>query len=186
MASHVAHVQFLLGLLAILGQDHEQALLHLREAVRHDPNNYRAWVFAAYCLGELGRWDLAIEAYRTSLAIEPKDAETHNDLGVAYAKTGRWDNAIAAFRQAIRVQPSYAPAHYDLGVACAKPRQFEAAIRSYEEAIRIKPDFLKAFNDVAVAYASLGRYREALEACQNATRIDQTIRRRTITLAWLT
>lgn len=72
----------------------------------------------------------AIEAYKKSLKIDPKNYDTLYNLGVAYHVAGRYDDAGISYCKAIEVQPMSYEAHYNLAVLLRRLRYYE---QSYEE-----------------------------------------------------
>jgi Flp pilus assembly protein TadD len=66
---------------------------------------------------ETGQFDEAAVHAEAALAIEPRDAPSHNILGAARAMQGRLDEAIAHFKQAIAIDANYAEARNNLARA---------------------------------------------------------------------
>ena len=62
----------------------------------------------------------SIETLMQAIRIDPDDADTHYNLGVAYVEAGMYKEAIESYRQAIRINPDDVNAHYNLGVAYGK------------------------------------------------------------------
>ena len=50
------------------------------------------------------------------LAINPKDADAHLNLGNLLKARDNLDEAEAAYRDCLKVDPKYAAAHYNLGI----------------------------------------------------------------------
>lgn len=59
-----------------------------------------AWSWVGDSRRRLDRHEEAIEAYTTSLSIDPNDANAHNGMGASYAKLGRRDETFQAFCRA--------------------------------------------------------------------------------------
>src|SRR5689334_17158026 len=64
-----------------------------------------------------GRLAEAAEWLGRAAALEPGQAETHNDLGSALGQLGRLDEAAASFRRALALDARLPSAHYNLGTA---------------------------------------------------------------------
>jgi spermidine synthase len=73
---------------------------------------------AHYSLGialmESGRPSEAIEAFQSSLRLDPYRPSAHNAIGLARMSTGDWAGAEAGFRAAISLDPTYAKAYFNL------------------------------------------------------------------------
>lgn len=76
----------------------------------------------------------AIEAYKESLKIDPKNYDTLYNLGIAYHITGRYDDAGINYCKAIEVQPMSYEAHYNLAVLLRRMRYYQQAYEEIEKA----------------------------------------------------
>ena len=122
----------------------------------------------------------AIEEFQSAVAINPKSAIAHNNIGVAWATLAKQDNtgpneamlddAIAQYQQAIEAEPRYALAYNNLGLALLHRKRIDEAIGRYRSAIEIDPKYLLARWNLAFALqsqssldAALTEYRAAIE-----------------------
>ena len=76
----------------------------------------------------------AIEAYKKSLKIDPKNYDTLYNLGVAYHIAEKYDDAGLSYCKAIEVQPMSYEAHYNLAVLLRRLRYYEQAYEEIEKA----------------------------------------------------
>lgn len=116
----------------------------------------------------------AVEAYEHAIKIDPNNAETYHNLGIAYGIfLGMYEQAIEAFKQAISIKPDYATAYCDLGYAYKQLNKHKDAIEAYTQAISLTPDNLvnvKAYKNLGDIYSELGMYEKAIEAYKQITR----------------
>jgi tetratricopeptide (TPR) repeat protein len=63
-----------------------------------------------------GLYDKAAEEYENALTLNPKYADIHNNLGVAYSALNRDQDAEAEFRTALQINPRYKDALTNLSV----------------------------------------------------------------------
>ena len=98
---------------------------------------------------ELGQYKEAIGPYQQAIRINPKDADFHNNLCVAYGMVGRYDDAIESCKQSIQLKSDLAESHNNLGWSYQRLGRYQEAIQSCKEAIRLRPDF-------ALAHYNLG------------------------------
>ena len=63
-----------------------------------------------------GLWNEARFRFERAVALDPENAEAHNDLGVALEQQGEFAKARAAFERALKLAPNslYIQQNYDL------------------------------------------------------------------------
>ena len=93
------------------------ALGAAEKGLRLAPKDTRCANLRALCLRQLGETDEAAEALTTSLAEDPENAWTHQNLGWTAIKDGRYDDAIASFRESLRLDPDDDEARVGLATA---------------------------------------------------------------------
>lgn len=86
---------------------------------------------------------------RTAVALDPKLADAHMQLGILYARRGEYNRAAAEFEQTIRLDPAQATAHYHLGLALVHLGQKE---RGDEELKTFRKLHSERKEDVVVAF----------------------------------
>ncbi len=105
----------------------------------------------------------AIRYYQAAIAIRPRSATAHHNLGVALTRLGRSEEAIQSFNQALKRDPQSVASHFQLGLALAKKRPCEA-IQELAVAVRIHAN-------LAVIHRAMGelllRERRTSEAAQS-------------------
>ncbi|MCC7167775.1 MAG: tetratricopeptide repeat protein [Rhodospirillales bacterium] len=108
-----------------------------------------------------GRYFEAGQCCRQALALDPRNTDAFNLLGLTYLKTGLAEQAIDVFRKALSIRPIFADANLNLGSAyCDLGRWNEAAV-CFEKAARQAPRKFKAFFQLGIAQRQLGRFDEA-------------------------
>ena len=101
-----------LGAAYIIRQRYDEARVLLERAVEIEANNSDLWInLAAARLGKLEestqeRQDLAIEAYKKALDVNPKAANVHYMLGLVYRQREEYLPAIAHFSIALDQDPN--------------------------------------------------------------------------------
>jgi tetratricopeptide (TPR) repeat protein len=60
----------------------------------------------------------ALQTYQCALELDPRDAWTHNCIGLIYAAQQAWEPARAAFLQAVTLDPNDGSHHVSLANAC--------------------------------------------------------------------
>ena len=91
---------------------------------------------------DLGRKDLAEQAYRKALSMDPYFIPARQNLATIYNQMGRNADAERELREGIRQAPEQGELHYSLGlllaegVATTKPRDSCARPRSSSPTVR--------------------------------------------------
>ncbi|HUD48109.1 MAG TPA: tetratricopeptide repeat protein [Candidatus Baltobacteraceae bacterium] len=109
--------------------------------IERNPDCWLAQADLGAYLYEHGRVDQAIIRFRSSLAIQPDNAEGQNDLGAALDKKRQFDEAIVRFQKALALRPDFAEAHCNLGNDLLRRGQVDQAILEFQKAVAIRPDF---------------------------------------------
>jgi predicted O-linked N-acetylglucosamine transferase (SPINDLY family) len=114
---------------------------------------------------DAGRFEEAVQCYERSLALQPADADAHNNLGVVLGALGNKPRAAECFRAALALEPGFVEARINMGNMLQEQGRFEDAIAAYRAALESRPDSVLAHNNLAALYSDLGRFDEA-EACE--------------------
>jgi len=149
----------------------DEAVSHLEQAIKANPEFAPAYVNLGMIRLQQGRPDQAIDYYEHALRIDPKLGPAHNDLGFVLLQQGRTSEAVSHFQRAIELDPRSAQARYNLGVACDKLGNLPEAASHYEEAARLDPDFPDAHFSLATALTRQQRLSEAARELEEALRL---------------
>ena len=81
-----------------------QAIQHLKEALRIHPAYKNAYLLLGNAYNYLQQYENAIEAYKNALALDPDYSEARRNLGITYKDAGKYfgEQKRASFHQAIR------------------------------------------------------------------------------------
>jgi serine/threonine-protein kinase len=112
-----------------------------------------------------------VRFYTAALALRPRAAAAHNNLGNALDDLGRADEAVAECRAALELEPGYANAHNNLGVALYDLGRKDEAVAEYREALRLNPDDADFHINLGNALGDLGRKEEAVAEYREAIRL---------------
>ena len=75
---------------------------------------------------------------KKAVALDPRLAKAHFQLGVLYGDEGRYPEAISALEEAARLEPSMAQAHYRLAQAYRRTGREELAAKALEAFERLQ------------------------------------------------
>ena len=127
-----------------------------------------AWhrqALAAYAARDYGK---AIGGLEKAIALVPRAALWHTQLGVVLRALGRLSEAIAAHRRAIALDPALAAAHNNLGNALRANGEADAAEAELREALRLEPRYAEAYLNLAELLRERRRLAEAEAMCRRA------------------
>ncbi len=140
----------------------------------------------AYCyqelgnfLGEEGRAEEAIAAYKEAVRLKPDLADAYSSLGGLLFRGSDRDGTIAAFREAIRLRPSLSDRLLDL--SNSRPEATISAFRTLSRDDPANADLLVA---LAQALRIAGRLDESAAAARDAIRLMPDSSRAHQVLGW--
>ena len=87
-------------------------------------------------------YDLAIESYQKSIAINPEYASVYGWLGLTYSKQEKYDLAVRFFQKAISIDPEDGWYHYNLACVYSIQSKRQRCIESLWNAISIDKDYI--------------------------------------------
>jgi len=105
-------------------------------------------------------------------AATSEDAETHFQLGNAYAETGRYPEAELAFSRALKIDPSHLDAKSNLGVIYYKQGRLTEAEALVPEVLGITADDAEILYNLGGALAAQQKLDEAVVEFVKASEAD--------------
>lgn len=136
----------------------DNAIVYLKEYLKHDPNNPRVneYLITMYLNSE--RMQDAIGYFEEHLRRNPKDTAAMQKLAFLYAKAGKFNEALQWYQRRAQVEPNNAEAYYVIGVICweksykfadVTPEEREKLIKTgmdaLERAVKINPNYADAY-----------------------------------------
>ncbi|MEO8256441.1 MAG: tetratricopeptide repeat protein [Acidobacteriota bacterium] len=162
---------------------HDEAVTHLREAVRG--GNSRAGYLLGVELFNAGKLPEAIDQFeafvRTSGRVlvprwlEPSGREVivaRAAMGRAFAMQSRWPQAAAQAQAVLAVAPNNAEARFLLANALFQQQRYEEAGGHYREYLKAQPDDVNALTNSGVTLIAAGRLDEAIGLFRRAAEVD--------------
>ena len=134
------------------------------EATKQHPEHMFGWKALGKSLMQQGRQQDAIAPFQQAAKIAPGDADTYNDLAIAFANLGNREEAIAAYRKLLKLAPGTAAIHDTLGALLCDLGRFDEAEAELRRALELDPNYFQARINLGFAYGHLLRWGEA-EAC---------------------
>ena len=175
-ASWLAHGN--LGALMVADRPAE-ALAHLDEAVRLEPDAAEAHNDRGTALQRLDRVDEAVSEYREAVRLVPTFASARTNLanallvlGQRLQESGRHGEAIGYYETALSLGSSSAEVHNNLGVALRETGHIDQALVHFADAVRLNPGYADAQFNLASTLHSEGRIDEAVPHYLEALKLN--------------
>ena len=150
----------------------DEAILHMRETLRIDPEYVSGLANLGSMLVDAGRFDEAVVRYREALRLAPQDCDLRANLGIALTRQGSFDEAQAAFVEALRLDPDYVLTHKGFGLLLARRGDDVRALEHLERAVRGHPEDGGTRLNLAIVLMRLGRMDRAESELREILRRD--------------
>ena len=148
------------------------AKLHLREAVKRNPKNARAWASLAYAetneaaatvppAQRGAAFDQAETHYNKSLALDPKDPMTLDGLALLYEKANKYDDALVLNHKRLAAEPKNIEHYYRQARIYAMQRKPEEISKTWLAFRKLLPNDSRSYSEAAGVLQAQGRYAEA-------------------------
>ncbi|HUR56743.1 MAG TPA: tetratricopeptide repeat protein, partial [Opitutaceae bacterium] len=162
-----ARARINLGLALKRERRYDEAMVHLRHAVRIRPTA-EAFSNVGATLLEMDRAAEAIEPCREALKLDSKFAMAHNNLGSALTRTGNVAEARRHLEMALQLNPTLAPAHSNLAAILLAEGRLAEAMAHAREALRLKPELWNAHENLGYALLMAGQPAAAIAPLEQA------------------
>lgn len=157
-----------LGLLDLQMGRLDDALPHLREALRLDPSRSDARSALVHILQnqsqsavDAGDFGKALTLLNEARADAPDDADVHFEFGMIALHLSLLNDARDAFERTLQLRNDDALAHYNLGRALMGLSKFDEARLQFSEYIKLRPDDPSGHCALGMTLAALERSDEA-------------------------
>jgi adenylate cyclase len=132
----------LLGMVFLLRNEHEKAIIEAKKAVELSPNSAVGHFFMGLVLRFTGRYNEAILYLEKAIRLNPRTPLMYlNNLAFAYAFSEQYEKAIPLWNRAIERNPDYLFAYCGLTYAYQMSGNETKAHEAAAEVLRIKPKF---------------------------------------------
>ena len=166
-----APMQRLNELLDLLNQGrYEEVEAQARTLISDFPLSGEAWMILGVSLESQGKASLS--ALQRATRLQPENAATHCNLGVAEQRLGHSERAIASYLKAVAIDPDFLTAHYNLGLALQQSGRHEEAAAEFRHTTRIQPDHFEAHFQLGLSLQNAGHIPAAVDVYRNATQYN--------------
>ncbi len=146
----------------LMEQQHfTQAAREFEKLRREGARDYDLALLLGASLGQIGRFDEAVNALREAIGIAPWKLPAHHILGRILLLQQKPEEAVPELERAEELQPDSAGIQLDLGSAYEAVRKRDKAEAAYREALRLDATLTKAHYSLGTLLARMGRREEA-------------------------
>lgn len=103
-----------------------------------------------------------------ALALYPRSATVHNNLGLVYLKEGKQTEAISAFKRAQEIDANHPESAANLGSLLVKTKNYSAAVAYMQKAYRYMDKDPVIANNFAIALMGVKKYEDAARVLDGA------------------
>lgn len=106
-------------------------------------------------------WAASEREYRSTLALDPRDAFAHLGLGWLAMERSRWSEAEPELQRAIEIDPSLLDAHRALGRVFLETGKLREAVAAYEKSLKLSLSGKVSLRDSPIISAEQPRWNDA-------------------------
>lgn len=119
-----------------------------------------------------GEYQRAVARFTQSIDLDPNDALTYNERGVAYTYLDRDAEAIKDFSQVIKLNDQSYVAYRSRGSAYFRQGKLQEALDDLTRAIELNTKYARAYQARGDVYTKLGKPKEAQADYQTAKNLE--------------
>jgi Flp pilus assembly protein TadD len=111
----------------------------VQRLVKEAPKSTWAHYYASSLFFQQGRFDMALQAARNAVSLEPANAKAHNLMGACLASMGNTDAARTAFETSLKADPREPGTYANLATLELESGNRDKARKYFTEALTIDP-----------------------------------------------
>jgi tetratricopeptide (TPR) repeat protein len=153
--------------------DYHRARTDLLALLDHQPLHAKAHSRLGMVYYYLGQFDAAISSYRTALALNPSDYNTHYNLGeTLYLGLDNPAKALKHYRAALAIDSLHVQANFRVGLIALANEATNEAVLHLQRAVESEPDNIRFRLQLAVAYEREGMIQRAESTYRTVLELD--------------
>ncbi len=155
-------------------KDYIEARRLLLRLVNNEPLNAKAHSRLGMIYYYLNQRNLSEKSYKTALAINPTDFNTHYNLGeLYYSQFNDRTKALKQFKKSVSLKHDHVEGNYKIGLISLENEMNKEAVQYLKRAHHNAPDNTRILLQLGVAYEKLSLLSEAKEAYSSILRVDE-------------
>ena len=109
-----------------------------------------------------GNYAEALSEYESALELQPGNATTLMNRGVALSRLGRHREALVAFDRSLALRPAHVGTLANRSAALGRLGRYKESIQDCDQALAVDPDDAVTLVNRGIAHAALAHHKEAL------------------------
>ncbi len=150
----------------------QEALLDFDDAVRCNPELWRALHNRGVLKAQSGEFETAFDDFNLTIQFNPKFAKAYSNRAALFVVAGDLPAALDDYGHAIELDPNLAVAHRGRARVCHLLGRLDEALDHYDAAVQLAPDDAYAIAGRADLLTDLGRYVDAAKGYDRAIELD--------------
>ena len=150
-------IQLAMAQIAIDQQQYSEAISHLQEPLRLEPDNSIVHHNMGVALVGLNRFEESIRHLEEALRLRPENPESISALGVALSKQGKIAQAAEYLSKALRLDPVNFDSHKNFGMFLLEHGKTQEAMTHFNQMQLLKPDKADVPHKLGVLLAQHGK-----------------------------
>ena len=180
-----SYYHYLMAVKAEKGYQLEQAALHYKEVVQHDPEAERFHEKWIRLLLRTGQLDEAVRAGQNALARFPENEDIEMILGDILASQGKVEEAITHYDRVSQISSDNARAPLLKGSLLERLGQFDRALEEYKKGAMVEPNNPLVQFHLGRAYLRASQLQEAETSLERAVSLKPNLLQARHHLAWV-
>ncbi|MBI1790251.1 MAG: tetratricopeptide repeat protein [Acidobacteria bacterium] len=171
---HYVEATVWLGRLALMGDQSEEGIRYLEEALRLKPDHAEALALKGAYYLQREQYPEAIGLLEAARKANSRLAMVYGNLAACYRNLERHPEALEAAQKAVKLEPKSAQHRYELTQALALEGRLKEAIDEALETLRINPLHLRAYIFLGTLYRQAGESGAVIELYKEGLRHNPT------------
>lgn len=163
------------GIDKYMQKDYEGAAEDFRRAVGIAPQSENSVAAANYMADaylKIGEPEKAVNAYKTSISLNPNRDDTYLKLGNLFFSLGRYTEAEAEYTAAVNLNPG-ATNIFSLGQLYLSTDRLGEAVEQFEKVVDLTPENVNGYYGLGQAYGKMGDYEEAVKQFEKSIGLQE-------------
>ncbi|MBA3913183.1 MAG: tetratricopeptide repeat protein [Acidobacteriales bacterium] len=153
-------------------KDFAAEIADVQEATKIDPKFTRAWLWLGEIYNDQRQFDLAVEADRKAVAVDPQEPISYKALAFTLLRAQRIEEALTAWQEFGKLSPQDPVGIHQLAGAYMRLKRYKEAAAVLEKGVQSYPEKAGMSASLAYCYVQSGDAEKAAAAYKSALALD--------------